>query len=121
MNDSEPRRRFPRVNVDEDHRVLFQIGDRTASDVVITNLSAGGCCVKLACAQADGLDKGTVIPTLTLVHPRMPSEPLQAMICWMLGKQPGRVDGFILVGFEFTNADPHVQATLDAYVKELLG
>ena len=70
--------------------------------------------------DAEGLEKGTLVNLLYLVHPRIPSVPLQAAICWLMGKQPGRTEGFILVGFEFINPSPKFQDTLDAYVKELL-
>jgi hypothetical protein len=55
------------------------------------------------------------------VHPRIPSTPLQASVSWLLGRQPGKNEGFVLVGFEFINPSSHFQAALDQYVQELLG
>jgi len=55
------------------------------------------------------------------VHPRIPSTPLRATICWLMGRQPGRTEGVLLVGLEFTDPNPQFQETLDAYVQSLLG
>ncbi len=120
MNDLANRRRFARVNVGTDHTVRFQLQGRELVGLTMTNLSAGGCCVKVHPTQAEPLDKGVAVEGLFLVHPRIPSVPLQATVCWLMGKQPGKVDGFTLVGFEFTNISSQYQETLDAYVTELL-
>jgi c-di-GMP-binding flagellar brake protein YcgR len=121
MNDQIERRRFVRVNVNESHTARLQIGEKTFSSLIVTNLSAGGCCVRVPASLADELDKGTLIHMLYLVHPRIPSVPLQASVNWLLGKQPGRSEGFVLVGLEFIDPVPHYQETLDTYVKSLLG
>lgn len=120
MDDHANRRRFPRVNVDEQHTVRFRFQDRELVGLPMTNLSAGGCCVKVVPAQAEGLDKGAAVESLFLVHPKIPSVPLRAMVCWLMGRQPGRTEGFALVGFEFTDITPQYQEALDAYVAELL-
>lgn len=120
MNDLINRRRFLRVNVSEHHTVRFKIGERALAGLVMTNLSAGGCCVKIPSSQSEWLEKGTAVSAMYLVHPRIPSVPLQAAVCWLLGKQPGKTDGFVLVGFEFVDPSPQFQETLDAYVRELL-
>lgn len=120
MDDPANRRRFARVNVDDQHTVRFRFQDRELVGLPMTNLSAGGCCVKLVPAQAEGLDKGVGVEDLFLVHPRIPSVPLRAMVCWLMGRQPGKTEGFALVGFEFTDITPEFQASLEAYVAELL-
>jgi c-di-GMP-binding flagellar brake protein YcgR len=120
MNDPTNRRQFPRVNVSVDHTVRFRLGERSATGLTMINLSAGGCCIKVPAEEAEGLEKGTLVSMLYLVHPRIPSVPLQATICWLMGKQPGRTEGFILVGFEFINPSPKFQKTLNSYVLELL-
>ncbi len=114
-------RRYSRVNVGEDHTAHFRMGGKSLTGLTMTNLSVGGCCIKVPAAQSEGMGKGTPVSVLYLVHPRIPSVPLQASVCWLLGNQPGRIDGFILVGFEFTNPNPQFQDTLDTYVQELLG
>jgi c-di-GMP-binding flagellar brake protein YcgR len=121
MNDPANRRRYARVNVGGDHTVRFKLGERSMSGLAMTNLSAGGCCIRIPSAQAEAMDKGTLVSMLYLVHPRIPNVPLEAVVCWLLGKQPGKTDGFVLVGFEFVDPSPQFQETLDAYVKELMG
>ena len=121
MNDPTELRRYRRVNVGEDHTVRFRVGEKSLAGLTMTNLSAGGCCIKVPAIQSEGMDKGALVSMLYLVHPRIPSIPLQASICWLLGKQPGRLEGFILVGFEFIDPSPQFQDTLDAYVQRLLG
>jgi c-di-GMP-binding flagellar brake protein YcgR len=120
MDDHANRRRFPRVNVDERHTVRFQFQSRELVGLPMTNLSAGGCCVKVVPSQAEGLVKGVAVEGLFLVHPNIPSVPLRAMVCWLMGRQPGKTEGFALVGFEFTDITPQYQESLDAYVAELL-
>jgi c-di-GMP-binding flagellar brake protein YcgR len=120
MDDPQNRRRFTRVNVGEDHSARFRMDERDFVGLTLTNLSAGGCCVKVPAVQAAGIRKGTEVTDLRLVHPRLPSLPLRAAACWLLGRQPGRVEGFLLVGFEFLDISPQYQETLEAYVQELL-
>lgn len=121
MNSQTNRRRYDRVNVDETHTVRFRLGEKSCSGLVMTNLSAGGCCVKVPVEQAEGMEKETMVHMMYLVHPRIPSTPLQASVSWLLGRQPGKNEGFVLVGFEFINPSPHFQDALDQYVQELLG
>lgn len=120
MDDSSNRRRYPRANVDEDHTVRFHLGDKAYTGLVMTNLSAGGCCIKVPAEEAEGMAKGTLVHTMYLVHPRIPSTPLQASISWLLGRQPGRNEGVVLVGLEFVDLNPYFQATLERYVQEIL-
>ena len=120
MNEPLQRRRHVRANVDENHTVRFRFGERAYTAMVMTNLSAGGCCVKVPAAAAACMEKGTLVHMLYLVHPHLPSTPLQASVCWLLGRQQGRSEGYVLVGFEFINPSPHFQRTLEAYVQELL-
>lgn len=120
MNDPLNGRRFPRVNVGEDHLVRFQVGDAPPSDLPMTNLSAGGCCIKVPSEHAAWAARGTRIDELYLIHPRIPNEPLSAEIRWLLG-QAGKTSGFVLVGFSFLDPSPEVETALDRYVTELLG
>jgi hypothetical protein len=121
MNDQINRRRHDRVNVSGEHTVRFRMGGKSFTGLTMTNLSVGGCCLKVPTSQSEGMDKGALVSMVYLVHPRIPSVPLQASICWRLGKQPGATDGFVLVGLEFIDATPQFRATLEAYVQELLG
>jgi hypothetical protein len=120
MPDPTNQRRFPRVNVGNDHSARFKLGEHAYNDLAVANLSAGGCCVKIPAVQAEKLEKGTQVAMLYLVHSRIPSVPLQATVCWMLGKQPGKTDGFVLIGFEFQNLSPQFLETMETYVNELL-
>jgi c-di-GMP-binding flagellar brake protein YcgR len=119
MDDPQNRRRFTRVNVGGDHTASFRLGERAFLGLALTNLSAGGCCLKLPAVQAEGIEKGCAVTQFCLVHPRLPSIPLEATVCWLLGRQPGRVEGFLLVGFEFHGISPQYQETLDTYVGSL--
>lgn len=121
MDDHANRRRFLRANVDDQHTVRFKLGEKSLTNLAMTNLSAGGCCVKVPAQRAEDLEKGTKVSAMYLVHPGIPSVPLEASVCWLLGRQPGRTEGYVLIGFEFTNPSPQFQETLDAYVKKLLG
>jgi c-di-GMP-binding flagellar brake protein YcgR len=120
MNDFDNRRRFTRVNVDDQHTVRFHLREQERVGLTMTNLSAGGCCVKVPQNQSEGLEKGTPVELLYLVHRKIPSVPLRATICWLLGKQAGRTDGYVLVGFEFTDISPQYQEVLETYVEELV-
>ena len=120
MENLAERRRFPRVNVGPDHTVRFKLEDQSFNGLTMTNLSAGGCCVKVLARKAERLNKGTTVSMLYLVHPRLPSVPLEATVCWLLGKQTGKADGFMIIGLEFVNPSPRFQETVDIYVRELL-
>lgn len=121
MDAANNHRRFPRVNVDEDHTARFVVGDRSVHGIVITNLSAGGCCVKVPSDLGELMAKGTSVSMLVIVHPGIPNVPLQATVCWLLGQQGGGSGGFNLVGLEFVNPNPKFQRTLAEYVEELFG
>jgi len=121
MPDPSERRNHTRVNVSEEHTVRFHLGERSITGLTMTNLSAGGCCFKIPVTQSEGMIKGAQVSRLYLVHPRIPSTPLRATICWLMGRQPGRTEGVLLVGLEFTDPSPQFQETLDAYVQSLLG
>jgi len=120
MNDSLNRRRYTRVNVDADHTARFRMGERSFVGLALTNLSAGGCCLRIPAAEAGELEKGTQVTALYLVHPRIPSVPLQATVCWLLGRHPDRTEGWLLVGLEFLDTSPQCLETLEEYVQELL-
>jgi c-di-GMP-binding flagellar brake protein YcgR len=121
MNSPIDRRRYSRVNVGGDHTVSFQVGEKSLTGLTMIDMSAGGCCIRIPTTQIEGITKGILVSTLYLVHPRIPSVPLQASVNWLLGKLPGKIEGFVLVGLEFIDPSPQFQETLDTYVRELLG
>jgi len=86
----------------------------------VTNLSAGGCCIRIAPHEALLLERGTPISMLRLMHPEIPSVPLQGRVCWIMGKRTEVQDGFSLVGIEFINPSPNFMALLEGYVTGLL-
>jgi len=114
------QRRFPRVNVDEDHTARFVVGECSVHGILITNLSAGGCCVKVSSELGELMGRGTSVSMLVIVHPGIPNVPLQATVCWLLGQQGRGSGAFNLVGLEFVNPNPKFQRTLAEYVEGLL-
>ncbi len=120
MDDFSNRRQYPRVNVSDDHGARFNVGNVSLRDLILTNLSAGGCCIRVPATQSELLEKGVMVNMVYLIHPSLPSVPLQATVSWLLGKQAGKTEGSIFVGLEFVNANPKFQETINDYVKELL-
>jgi c-di-GMP-binding flagellar brake protein YcgR len=78
-------RRYPRVAVDPQCRVRFQLGDRCYGNIPIADLGAGGCCIRVPSQVAVGLAGQAPVESLELIHPRLPQEPIKARIAWVHG------------------------------------
>ena len=115
------RRRHPRLSVDPSYTARFKAANRTFTGVPMTDLSAGGTCLRMAPAEAAGLVKGTNVVSLFLDHLGLPTVPLQGQVAWVMGRVPGRTEGFVLIGVEFVNLHAKVEAALAHYVRQRLG
>ncbi len=120
MESEAERRRHPRLSVDPSYTVRFKAGSRTFTAVPMTDLSAGGFCLRMTPKEAEGLAKGTSVASLYLDHLGLPTLPLQGQVVWVMGRVPGKVEGFVLVGIEFVNLHAKVEAALALYVRERL-
>lgn len=121
MEPSADRRRYPRLSVDANFTVRFSAAGRSFSAVPMADLSAGGICLRVDAREAEPLVKGTALAALFMDYPGLPKSPLQGQVTWLMGKVPGKVEGFVLVGVEFVNLNPKVEAALAKFVDDRLG
>lgn len=120
MDTPADRRRYPRLSVDASYTARFRAADKSFTAVPMSDLSAGGICLRVAAIEAETLVKGTLVSTLYLDHPNLPKVPIQGQVTWMMGKVPGKLTGFVLVGVEFVALNPKTEAALANYVDERL-
>lgn len=111
------RRRFPRLSTSGGpYEVAFKVHDRLVTTARLANISAGGCGLEIQMVDAWDLDSGSVLDNLCILHPDLPSVPLQGTIVRLLGKVPGKTNGYVLAGIEFTMITPFVQKLIEDHV-----
>jgi c-di-GMP-binding flagellar brake protein YcgR len=78
-------------------------GDELVPEADLTDISAGGCCLRLAWLHCAGLRKGMALEEFHLLHEDLPKDVLRGRVRWVLGRAAaGRSDPpFGLVGVEF--------------------
>ena len=121
MDSPADRRRYPRLSVDASYTARFHGAGKVFMAVAMVDLSAGGICLRMDPRESGPLLKGTQVTALYLDHLGLPTVPLQGLVSWVMGRVPGKVEGFILVGVEFLNLNPKVEAILAQHVQERLG
>jgi hypothetical protein len=94
------------------YQVTFHLGDVLITGARLANISCSGCGLEIQMADARDLDTGAVLENLCLIHPDLPCVPLQATVVRLLGKVPGKTNGYLLAGVEFT--------TVTAFIRELI-
>lgn len=114
----EDRRASRRLTVGPDHRVRFSAGGKVFSGISLSDLSAGGCCARIPVAQAEGLERGMALEDLHLAHPKLPGAALRGRLAWIMGRVPGRTEGFVVLGIEFVEPAAAVTQAIEAYVAE---
>jgi hypothetical protein len=107
--------------VDASYTARFQGAGTGFNAVSMVDLSAGGICLRMDPRESGPLVKGTQVTSLFLDHQGLPTVPLQGLVSWVMGRVPGKVEGFILVGVEFMNLNPKVESALAQHVQERLG
>ncbi len=121
MDQPAERRRYPRLSVDASFTARFRAADFSFTAVPMSDLSAGGVCLRVDAALAEPLSKGVAVTQLCLEHPGLPKTPLRGQVSWLMGKVPGKTEGFVLVGVEFVDLNPKTEAALASFVAERLG
>lgn len=121
MDSPANRRRHPRLSVGDGYTARFRAAETAFQAVPLTDLSAGGLCLRVGAREAAPLEKGQPVATLFIEHPALPAVPLQGQISWVMGKVPGKSEGFVLVGVSFVNLHPKLEAVLARHVEERLG
>jgi c-di-GMP-binding flagellar brake protein YcgR len=113
----QERRRFPRMSTSGmPYGVRFRLQDREVKTARLSNLSASGCGLELQMIDVLNLELGLVLHDFYLEHPDLPLVPLHAEVVRILGKVPGKTQGYALVGLEFTQMGTHVQTLIANHV-----
>ena len=122
----DERRHSPRLSLDEGFRASFMIEDVRVDQASLTDLSVGGCCLRLAMEHCRGLEKGVALQAFRLVHPDLPGDGLQGRVKWVLGRaaeamgKPG--PPYCLVGVAFEQVPEAAGQAIAAFVAgQLLG
>lgn len=118
VSEEQDRRRFARLSTAGGaYQVSFHLGDVLVTTARLANLSCGGCGLEIQMADARDLDTGVVLENLCLIHPDLPCVPLQATVVRLLGKVPGKTNGYLLAGVEFTTVTPFIRQLIQDHVE----
>ncbi len=111
------QRRFPRMSTSGlPYGVRFRFQGQDIGDALLANLSACGCGLEVQMADARNLELGSVLEAFYLDHPELPLVPLQASVVRILGKVPGKLHGYALVGVEFSRITDLVRKLIQDHV-----
>ena len=103
----------------------FQARFHAGGDLVpladLTDLSIGGCCLRLAPEGCRDIQAGALLEGFHFLHRDLPNGTLQARVSWILGKNAGEragslEDRYCLVGVEFCAPPPEIVEGLEAYI-----
>lgn len=94
MRVQHEQRKHPRMSISGgDYGVRFRVKGLEIQDNRLVNLSAGGCGLEVAMADAGQIDVGDILEGLYLDHPDLPAVPLSALVMRILGKVAGKTHG----------------------------
>lgn len=111
------QRKYPRMSINGgDYGIRFRVKGGEIQDSRLVNLSAGGCGMEVATADAGPIDTGGILEDLCLDHPDLPLVPLSALVMRVLGKVAGKTQGYVLVGVEFQEMTPLVRNLIADHV-----
>lgn len=96
--------------------MAFKIHDRMVTSARLANISASGCGLEIQMVDAWDLDSGSVLENLCILHPDLPCVPLQGTVVRLLGKVPGKTNGYVLAGVEFSVITPFIQNLIQQHV-----
>ena len=117
MQDQREQRKFPRMSITSgDYGIRFQVMGIPILDSRLVNLSASGCGMEVGITDVRLLDVGDILDGLHLDHPDLPAVPLSALVMRLLGKVPGKMSGYVLVGVEFQGITPFVRNLIAEHV-----
>ncbi len=117
MTTHPEQRRFPRMSTSGlPYGVRFCLQGQAIEDARLANLSACGCGLEVQMTEARNLELGSVLEALYLDHPELPLVPLQASVVRILGKVPGKTQGYALVGLEFLQITDLVRDLIQEHV-----
>ena len=110
-------RRYPRMSISGgEYGIRFRVKGEEVQDSRLVNLSAGGCGMEVAMADAGPIDAGDLLEDLYLDHPDLPLVPLSALVIRILGKVAGKTQGYVLVGVEFQEMTTFVRNLIADHV-----
>ncbi len=117
MSNEQEQRKYPRLSITgREYGTRFLVQGTEILGSRLVNLSAGGCGLEVQVADARLIAEGEVLEALYLDHPDLPRVPLAAVVLRILGKLPGKVSGYVLVGVEYQGITPFVRNLIGTHV-----
>jgi hypothetical protein len=121
MTEPSNQRRYPRVSTSgRDYGIRFSIVEQEVLEARMANLSASGCGLEVPMGDAWSIDIGTNLEGIYIDHPDVPYVPLQGTVVRVLGKIPGKMVGYVLVGVDFNKVTDLVQGLIRDHVDQRL-
>jgi len=122
--DPAERRSTPRLSLGAGFQAMFMVEDELVTEAELTDLSAGGCCLRLPLEQCGSVSKGVELLEFHFVHGDLPPGVLQGRVKWVLGRTEGGAglgQRYCLVGVEFTQVTAAVREAISGYVASRVG
>jgi hypothetical protein len=117
MSETSDERRFPRVNTSGlSYGIRFTVLEHEVQESRMVNLSASGCGLEVPMADAWSIDVGAGLEDVYIDHQDVPYVPLHGTVVRILGKIPGKVSGYCLVGIDFNLITPFIQDMIREHV-----
>jgi len=118
VSEGQDRRRAQRLSTSgSQYQVIFQVQGREVRQARLANISSTGCGLEVPISEAWNLETGSVLKELYMDHVDLPYVPLQGFVVRMLGKVPGKTNGYVLVGVDFTQITPFIQELIQSHIE----
>lgn len=112
------KRQHPRVTLESQCKANFHLGGTAYNDIIVSNLGVDGCCLQMPPQAMAELTNRSTLEGWELIHPSLPSDPIQAKVVWSHPDVQAR-KGFIETGIQFVNAPANYKRDLDRYVTNM--
>ena len=112
--------RHPRLSVGTDYSCSFRINGVVYQDVALTVFCAIGCGFRVDAQRSGPFHVGGFIQSFHLYHDQLPQVPMQGCISRVIGKIPGRTEGYVLIHMDFVNINERLMNIFEEHVIQRL-
>lgn len=108
-------RQHPRVSMDHQCQAKFRFGGKPFSNIAVSDIGPEGCRLEIPIQTGPGFSDKSFLEGLELIHPALPTDPVQAKVVWVHG-QDVLETGFVVSGVQFMDAPADYTRKLTNFV-----